>query len=121
VGLAGAGCVSGVLPTSQPSGPTLGAVLGPVTLRAGLAGTSSRVWIEREDGLRLAVIWPDERPVRLVGSTVVGLDGNVLARDGDIVWLGGGTLGEGHPLPSGCPVDGAFLLGELFHRNPLPS
>lgn len=121
LGLAIGACAGTNLPTGQPSNPRLAAILGPVTLRAAQIGPTPCVWVERQDGVRLALVWPADDPTQLLGSTVSRRDGSFVAQDGDTVWLGGGTLAEGQPIPAGCPVTGVFLVGDLFHEPPFGS
>lgn len=105
------------LATADPNTPQLGAVLGPVVLTIS-PGALPCAYVTRSDGARLGLIWGDHLAPRVVGMTIVSGD-RVLASSGDRVWLGGGTLRGVHEKLQGCPVDGTFLVGDLFTSDPL--
>lgn len=105
------------LATADPDSPQLGAVLGPVVLTIS-PGARPCAYVTRLDGARLGLIWRDDLAPRVVGLSIVSGD-QVLASSGDRVWLGGGTLRGVHEKLQGCPVDGTFLVGDVFTSDPL--
>ena len=111
------GCTPGSLATADPSTPNLGAVLGPVMIAVEPEPVAC-AYVTRTDGERLGLIWSTDPEPRIVNDAVMSGD-QVLARDGDVVWLGGGTIPSVPEKLSGCPVDAAFVVGDLFHRDPL--
>lgn len=105
--------------TTDPSTPDMGAVLGPVTISI-VDDARPCVFVTRADGTRLGLIWQDELHAEVSGRTVLA-NGKVIARDGDTVWLGGGTLPGVHAKLAGCPVTGTFVASAVFGSLPVPT
>lgn len=90
------------------------ALLGNVILRGDPAFDGGCVWVERDDGSRIAVVWPPGFRARFTQAGVELLDrqGVVVAHGGDRLDLGGGYHIES---PARCHVGepGAFVAGSV--------
>jgi hypothetical protein len=104
--LAACGGTPIALPTLEP--PTAGFVevcpeelLGPVILQERLNTPAVPVVAVRDTGETIPLVWSREFSATFSPLVVRASDGEVLARDGDTVWLTGGS-GEG---------DGYYVCG----------
>ena len=63
-----------------------------------------------DSGSTEAVVWPRGFSARLVGGVaeIVAADGTVVAREGDVIDLGGGWDGSGGPAFHVCSVNGTI-------------
>jgi hypothetical protein len=85
-------------PEKPVSGLCPAALLGGVTLRGDPTNQSRPVWVESRGGGRLTVVWPYGFSARFSpGLELLDSEGEVVAREGDLLDLGGGVVASLDP------------------------
>jgi len=95
---------------------------GTLVLDGGCLLVASDYGGEYMGGEHLLPIWHSDHRLQVDGDTieVVNGDGDVIARVGDPVWMGGaggrGSIYDDHlhyPVPDSCPADGSWGVGGI--------
>jgi len=89
---------------------------GGIAVEAILAGENGCVWLEVDQGKRLSVIWPAGFEAASDPLSLIGPDGNVFAKRGDVL---GVDASEREDVSVGrCQVSQTTLIvGEVFSVN----
>jgi len=95
--------------------------LGEGTLRGRATGGSACFWLVSGTGSRAALVWPFGFSASAPPLTLVGPDGQALARPGDAISVGGGgpPSDSGPPPPDEdpCGIGSVFWVSEVISVN----
>ena len=110
----------GVLPVATTS-PNSGGMdaLWISTLEGGTYPGGACFWLETEDSVRVALQWPYGFTARRDPLRLIGGDGQVLAKRGDHVELGGGSFPGYIPTPEQdpCKTGGLYVVSAVVSVN----